>query len=127
AHSHKISHCDVKPQNIMISPDGQDVQLVDFGLAAEIRSSVSRLSSSSVEYGGTYPYMSPEQWRGELIDGKTDQYALAVVAYELIAGSRPFRSADPAVVCWCRLNDDPPCIEGIDPAINAALLRGMAK
>lgn len=127
AHGHKIIHCDVKPQNIMISPDGQDVQLVDFGLAAEIRSTVSRLSSSSVEYGGTYPYMSPEQWRGEQIDGKTDQYALAVVAYEMIAGSRPFRSADPAVLRMCALNDDPSPIEGVDPAVNAALRRGMAK
>ena len=127
AHGQKIIHCDVKPQNIMISPDGVTVQLVDFGLAAEIRSSVSRLSSTSVEYGGTYPYMSPEQWRGEILDGKTDQYALAVVAYELLSGGRPFNSADPAVLRMCALNDIPGSIVGVDSTVNAALLRGLAK
>ncbi len=127
AHSQKIIHCDVKPQNIMIGEDGQVVQLVDFGLATEIRSSVSRLSSSDVEYGGTYPYMSPEQWRGETLDGRTDQYSLAVVAYELIAGRRPFQSADPAVLRLCALNDIPDTLAGVDLSVNAALLRGMAK
>jgi len=127
AHRQKVVHCDVKPQNIMIDSADHSVQLVDFGLAAEIRSTLSRLSSSSVEYGGTYPYMSPEQWRGEILDGKTDQYALAVVAYELLAGHRPFHSGDPAVLRMCALNDAPSPIKGIDPAINSALLRGLAK
>ena len=130
AHSQKIVHCDVKPQNIMLGPEGPDglsVQLVDFGLAAEIRSSVSRISSTPVEYGGTHPYMSPEQWRGETLEGKTDQYALAVVAYELLAGHRPFHSADPAVLRMCALNEVPPAIEGIDATVNSALIRGMAK
>lgn len=127
AHRQKVVHCDVKPQNIMITSADQSVQLVDFGLAAEIRSTLSRLSSSSVEYGGTYPYMSPEQWRGEILDGKTDQYALAIVAYELLAGHRPFHSADPAVLRMCALNDAPNRIKGIDASINAALLRGLAK
>ena len=139
AHSQKIVHCDVKPQNIMIGRDDGIVELVDFGLAAEIRSSVSRLSSTSVEYGGTYPYMSPEQWRGEILDGRTDQYSLAIVAYELLAGHRPFRGSDPEVLRMCALNETPAPIDDqgsqsgrlgqqkIDSSVNAALLRGLSK
>ena len=139
AHRQKIVHCDVKPQNIMIAHDDGAVELVDFGLASEIRSSVGRLSSTSVEYGGTYPYMSPEQWRGDVLDGRTDQYSLAVVAYEMLAGRRPFQSSDPEVLRMCALNDPPPPIEdgnhpanltsrqNFDPSVNVALRRALAK
>jgi serine/threonine protein kinase len=141
AHSQRIVHCDVKPQNIMIGRDDGVVELVDFGLAAEIRSSASRMSSTSVEYGGTYPYMSPEQWRGEVLDGRTDQYSLAVVAYELLAGHRPFRASDPEVLRMCALKEVPPPVDAmsgekpsataagtrLDPSVNVALLRGMSK
>lgn len=127
AHLQKIIHCDVKPQNIMLDQHGRSVQLVDFGLAADIRSSVSRISSSSVEYGGTYPYMSPEQWRGDILDGKTDQYALAVVAYELLAGHRPFHATDPEILRLCVLNETPADIPGFPDPVNAVLKRGMAK
>lgn len=138
AHGQRIVHCDVKPQNIMISRDGT-VELVDFGLAAEIRSSASRLSGTSMEYGGTYPYMSPEQWRGEVLDGRTDQYSLAVVAYELLAGHRPFQSSDPEVLRVCALKETPPPLDDprtatrssdhvpFDPGVNATLMRALSK
>ena len=127
AHQQKVVHRDVKPSNIMISADGQSVQLVDFGLAAEIRGSLSRMSLSSSDIAGTYPYMAPEQWRAELIDGQADQYALAIVAYELLAGRRPFDSPDPNILRMCALNDLPPPVSGVDAGINAALMRGLAK
>ena len=127
AHQQKVVHRDVKPSNIMISADGQSVQLVDFGLAAEIRGSLSRMSLSSSDIAGTYPYMAPEQWRAEPIDGQADQYAMAIVAYELLAGRRPFDSPDPNILRMCALNDLPPPVSGVDAGVNAALMRGLAK
>lgn len=138
AHTQRIVHCDVKPQNIMISREGT-VELVDFGLAAEIRSSASRISTTSMEYGGTYPYMSPEQWRGEILDGRSDQYSLAIVAYELLAGHRPFQSSDPEVLRVCALKETPPSItvqrsangqsnrDSVDCRVDMTLARALSK
>ena len=86
AHIHKVLHRDVKPQNILVIGEAEDIQVVDFGLAAEIRTSTSRISQVQMDTSGTRPYMAPEQWRGQRQDARTDQYALAAVAYELISG-----------------------------------------
>lgn len=127
AHAQHIIHRDVKPQNIMLNADGSDVQLVDFGLAAEVRTSVMRVSQVQMETCGTYPYMAPEQWRGELQDARTDQYALAVVAYELLAGHLPYEATDPTVLRMCVLNDAVPPLKGVLPEIHKVLAKGMAK
>ena len=132
AHAAHVLHRDVKPQNIMLGNetvprDGATMQLVDFGLAAELHSSPSRVSSTSSVVGGTYPYMSPEQWRGEPLDARADQYSLAIVAYELLAGRRPFDSTDPTILRLCVLNDAAPSIEGLGEATRAVLSRGLAK
>lgn len=127
AHSRQIIHRDIKPQNIMLNADGSDVQLVDFGLAAEVRTSVMRVSQVQMETCGTYPYMAPEQWRGELQDARTDQYALAVVAFELLVGRLPFEATDPTVLRMCVLNDAVPKVETIAPKVRAVIARGMAK
>ena len=127
AHAAHVLHRDVKPQNIMLDDDGATIQLVDFGLAAELHSSPSRVSSTSTVFGGTYPYMAPQQWRGEPLDSRADQYSLAVVTYELLVGRRPFDATDPTILRLCVLNDAPPRIEGLDEATHAALMRGLAK
>ena len=127
AHERQIVHRDVKPQNIMLNEDGSDVQLVDFGLAAEIRTSVMRVSQVQMETCGTYPYMAPEQWRGEMQDARTDQYALAVVAFELLTGHLPFEAADPTVLRMCVLSDPVPAISGVSETANFAMTRAMAK
>ncbi len=127
AHHRQIIHRDIKPQNIMLDADGSDVQLVDFGLAAEIRTSVMRISQVQMETCGTYPYMAPEQWRGEMQDARTDQYALGVVAFELLAGRLPFEAADPTILRMCVLGDPVPVIAGVAPAVQGAITRAMAK
>ena len=127
AHGRQIIHRDIKPQNIMLTADGTDVQLVDFGLAAEVRTSVMRVSQVQMETCGTYPYMAPEQWRGELQDARTDQYALAVVAFELLSGHLPFEAADPTVLRMCVLNDPVPLIDQLPSSINEVIATGMAK
>ncbi len=127
AHSKKIVHRDIKPQNILVCPGGADVQLVDFGLAAEIRTSMTRVSRAQGDTSGTYPYMAPEQWKGEHQDGNSDQYALAVVAYELLSGRLPFEAPDAFILRQCALHEPPPHLEDQPDWVNSALAKGLAK
>ena len=94
AHRKKVVHRDIKPENIMVAYDG-GVKILDFGLAAQIHTAMTRVSQEyqnrqTGHTSGTIYYMSPEQWRGRQQNAKTDQYALAVVAYEMLAGHLPF-------------------------------------
>jgi formylglycine-generating enzyme required for sulfatase activity len=127
AHGHKVIHRDIKPQNILVEGDADDVQVVDFGLAAEIRTTVSRYTQVQMETSGTRPYMAPEQWKGQIQDARTDQFALAVVAYELLAGHLPFESPDFDILRTCVLNDPPEGIEDQPEPVNRALLVGLGK
>ena len=105
AHEQKILHRDVKPANVMIETrqDGNLMaRVLDFGLAAEIRTSMGRVSREIHDTSGTRPYMAPEQWLGGKQGPATDQYALAVLFHELITGEVPFSSVfetgDPVVM-----------------------------
>ena len=105
AHGQRIIHRDIKPANAMIEtqPDGKLIaRVLDFGLAAEIRSSMGRVSREVHDTSGTRPYMAPEQWLGGKQGPATDQYALAVLFHELITGDVPFASVfdtgDPVVM-----------------------------
>ena len=105
AHEQHIIHRDIKPSNVMVEtkPDGEVVaRLLDFGLAAEIRSSMGRISREIHDTSGTRPFMAPEQWAGRKQVPATDQYALAVLLYEILTGEVPFASAfetgDPMVM-----------------------------
>lgn len=126
AHEKGVIHRDVKPENILVREDGSDPQLVDFGLAAEIQRTVTRVSRAQFDASGTLVYMAPEQWRGWPQDGATDQYALAAVAYELLTGHPPFDLPDPRILRQCVLQDAPRDLPG-DPDLSAALARGLAK
>ena len=107
------------------------VRILDFGLAAEIRSSMSRVSSETGDTSGTRPYMAPEQWLGKKQDGRTDQYALACVLYELLSGEPPFagvfETGDPAIMKDAVVRDVPDEIDDVPPAVNAALLKALSK
>jgi serine/threonine protein kinase len=127
AHAGGIVHRDIKPQNVMITHDGKDVQVVDFDLAAEVRGSVARATQSGVTVSGTFSYMSPEQWRASALDGRSDQYSLAMVAYEMLAGRLPFDSPDPLVLRHCVLEDEITPITGLAPAVQNALNRALHK
>ena len=126
AHTRKIIHRDVKPANVMVAPDGT-VKVLDFGLAAQIQTSLSRVSQVKYGTSGTGPYMAPEQWRGQYQDGASDQYALAVLAYELLSGHLPFESHDPVVLKQAVLDNVPERPGALDAAGWAALARGLAK
>ena len=105
AHENRILHRDVKPANVMIETlanGSVTARLLDFGLAAEIRSSMGRVSREIRDTSGTRPYMAPEQWAGRKQTAATDQYALAAMLYELVVGEVPFASVfetgDPVVM-----------------------------
>lgn len=86
AHERNIIHCDLKPQNIKITPEGA-VKILDFGIARAAHSS----RSEEDEVAGTPGYMSPEQIRGEPLGPTTDIWALGCLLYECLTGSNPFR------------------------------------
>jgi formylglycine-generating enzyme required for sulfatase activity len=127
-----VLHRDVKPDNIMLvlrDDRIEEVFLIDFGLAAEIRSTMSRHTSNTVDTRGTRPYMAPEQLRGKRHqwDGRTDQYALAAVAYELLAGHLPFDSDDDFALMVAISQEPADPIAGLPEALNGVLLRGLSK
>ena len=129
AHLNKVIHRDIKPANIfLIKVAGKmHIQLIDFGLVDEIRSTLSRVSQIQFDISGTRPYMSPEQWRGRTQSAATDQYALGVVAYELLAGRLPFMSSDFKIMENAVLNMMPESIPMISEHANAALQQALAK
>jgi serine/threonine protein kinase len=94
AHGRGIVHRDLKPENIVRTPDGV-LKILDFGLAIAVDGAGSRLTADGAAIG-TPAYMSPEQIRGGPIDGRSDQFALGILLYELLTGTHPFLARTPA-------------------------------
>ena len=124
SHSKQVLH-----QNILVSNDESDgVQLIDFGLVMEMRSSIAgRGMAQQFDTSGTLPYMSPEQWSGEFQDARSDQFSLAVVVYELLAGHLPFTGANMQLLGFQILNKSPEPIIGVPDYVNFALQRALSK
>jgi len=126
AHEQKIIHRDIKPGNIMIDQAGH-VKVLDFGLAAQIHTSMTRVSMAYHGTSGTAPYMAPEQWRGRAQGAPADQYALAVMTYEMLAGHLPFENTDVTVLREAVLNETAEPLCDIPAPTQLALERGMSK
>lgn len=131
AHQEGVVHRDVKPQNILVEPRGarDHVFLTDFGLVKRL----SARSSTTVASGllGSIHYMSPEQIRGEPLDGRADVYGLACVLYEALTGYPPFRRDSEIATLWAQVNEEPPSAVDEAPAlpdaVDTVLWKGMAK
>jgi len=110
AHARGVLHCDLKPSNVRLTPEGR-VKLLDFGVARLLGEDADTLEveRSTGEGGiiGTAPYMSPEQMEGRELDRRSDVWSFGCVLYELLAGHRPFAGSSVAQVAAAVLSREP--------------------
>ena len=138
AHGRGLLHRDIKPANILLGterpeasregPDFERVLLADFGVA-RWQGQTSDLTGTDMTVG-TVTYAAPEQLKGEVIDGRADQYALAATTYHLLTGTAPFANTNPAVVISQHLSTPPPAIGSERPdlaPLAPVLAKAMAK
>ncbi len=125
AHKNGIVHRDIKPANVRVTHEG-DVKIMDFGIA--------QLQSSTMTKGGlvlgTVHYMSPEQIEGRKVDHRADIFAVGAIAYELIAGKRPFDGESLTAVMFRVMNEAPdtkPIATKYSPALDAVILKALAR
>jgi len=128
AHGRGVLHRDVKPSNVLVDASGS-LLLADFGLAKNTAVS-SELTVAGMVVG-TPAYMAPEQAVGRPVDPRADQYALGIVAFELLTGRTPFRSESPFAILDKHLREAPPppssFVPGLPEEVDAVLARALAK
>jgi hypothetical protein len=119
AHAMGIVHRDLKPDNIMVSTDADgldSVKVVDFGIAKATGEVAQGVTRTGIVIG-TLEYMSPEQLAGEPVDGRSDQYSLAMVAFNLLTGELPFPAASTGAMTVMRLTEHPRTLATVRPEI----------
>jgi serine/threonine-protein kinase len=136
AHRHSVIHRDIKPGNIMLHSNTEDIPLdgpltgdvevviTDFGLV-RIMNATNQTTAGNVS--GTPAYMSPEQARGDPTDHRTDIYSLSVVLYEMVAGHLPFEGDSTLVVLHQQIHTPPPPIPGVSPRVQKVMDRALQK
>jgi eukaryotic-like serine/threonine-protein kinase len=127
AHRRGLIHRDLKPQNVLITEDGQ-AKVADFGLA--MRNEQTQLTQPGTVWG-TVQYLSPEQAQGLPAGPRSDVYALGAIVYELLAGRPPFEADTPAAVMMKHVYDPPPSLHeqhpSLPPAVDDLVRRALAK
>ena len=122
AHSKGIVHRDIKPQNIMLTRNGQ-IKVTDFGIAKLPNAETVTMTDKAI---GTVYYISPEQASGKAIDSRSDLYSLGVTMYEMATGELPFDADSPVSVALMQVNDKPVPPKEINPEIPTGLQQIIA-
>ena len=128
AHRKGLVHRDVKPSNVLLTPDGR-VKLADFGIAKAVGGAASGLTATG-EVLGTPHYLSPEQAAGEPATPRSDLYATGVLLYEMLVGTPPFTGESPLAVALAHQRTAPPPLRGrpdVDPILAMAVERALEK
>ena len=115
AHAHEIVHRDVKPQNVLIDPEGS-AKVTDFGIARSLRDDGLTADGRVL---GTTDYVSPEQALGHDVDGQSDIYSLGIVLYEMLTGDVPFHGENQISVAMKHVREDIPDIQAVRPEVSA--------
>ncbi len=123
AHRANLVHCDIKPQNILVTRDDR-VKVTDFGIARAL-SEASRMQDSKV--WGTPQYFAPEQAAGNPAMPASDVYSIGIVLFEMLAGSRPFEADTPTAIALKHLQEQPPLISEYNPAVPRSLEQIIVK
>lgn len=124
AHEEGMVHRDVKPGNLLITPDGH-VKITDFGIA-RVADQVSLTATGQVM--GTVQYLAPEQATGKPASPATDIYSLGIVAYEALAGKRPFTGDSQMAIAMAQINEAPPALpSNIDQRVQNLIMSCLAK
>ena len=124
AHQAGLVHRDIKPGNLLITPDGS-VKITDFGIA-RLADQVPLTATGQVM--GTVQYLAPEQAGGKPASPATDVYSLGIVAYEALAGKRPFRGESQVAIAMAQIKETPPELpSSIPSAVRALVMSCMAK
>ncbi|MDY0028280.1 MAG: protein kinase, partial [Candidatus Humimicrobiaceae bacterium] len=126
AHKNNLIHRDIKPQNILVTPEGK-VKVTDFGIAKSLVPDVTR----TLNIMGTAHYISPEQAKGEVLDHRTDIYSLGIVMYEMLTGDVPFRGGTSIDISLKHINEKPlkpsELVENIPPKLEKIVMHCLEK
>lgn len=127
AHAHGVIHRDIKPQNILLTPDGE-VKVTDFGIA---RATSAATITQTGTVLGSVQYLSPEQARGTEVDRPADIYGLGVVLYEMVTGRLPFDGDSAVAIAIKHIHENPTPPQSLRPAVsdrlNGIVLKALAK
>ncbi len=136
AHDKGIVHRDLKPENVFITKDGR-VKILDFGLAKLTHANIPPSGDGMTAPGlsqttpglivGTAGYMSPEQVRGQEVDGRSDIFSLGAILYEMLSGQRAFKGATSVETMNSILKDDPPELDALNLQVSPGLERMMRR
>ncbi len=122
AHKKGIVHRDIKPANIMVDESGA-VKITDFGVAKVVSAQMTQSGTMM----GTPNYMSPEQIQGADVDGRADQFAVAVIAYEVLTGEKPFAGDHLATLLYRIVSEDPVPARRMNPALGERVEQVLGK
>jgi serine/threonine protein kinase len=127
AHARGLIHRDIKPGNVMLTPDGK-VKVMDFGIA---RATTSETITQTAAVVGTAQYISPEQAQGQTVDYRSDLYSVGCCLFEMLTGTVPFTGATPVAIAYRHVREDPTPPRMLNPDVPAPLeaicLKAMAK